>query len=55
MAVPIPEDKKSNHSSSFIESPVLCPLFTNDNELRRKIPYRRYRDCGDPAAADNGG
>ena len=40
MAVPIPEDKKSNHSSSFVERPVLCPLFTNENELRQKNPYR---------------
>ena len=53
MAVPISEDKKSNHSNSFVEKPVICDRFTNDHELRRKNPYRRYRDCGDPAAVDN--
>ncbi len=53
MAVPIPEGKKSNHSNSFVDKPVFCDRFTNDHELRRTNLYRRYRDCGDPTAADN--
>ena len=45
MVVPIPEDCKSDHSNSFVEKPIFF--------VTAKNPYRQYRDCGDPAAADN--